>query len=420
MPNAEQLVLVPVADLVPYCRNARSHSDEQVAQIAASIREFGFLNPVLMDGERGIIAGHGRIMAARKLGLEKVPCIEVSHLSDAQRRAYILADNKLALNAGWDPDLLKIELADLQAGDFDLSLTGFNVDEIGDLLNPPREELTDPDDAPPLAVGAAVSELGDVWLLGPHRVLCGSSSEERGTKFLSGCDLVLTDPPYCSGGFQESQRSSGSVGTTAAHKQIANDRLSTRGYQALMRSAVFEIDAPFFYVFTDWRMWTSLFDMAEAGGAGVRSMIVWNKGTPGMGRGWRAQHELILWAGRAAPKYDKHMAGLGNVVTLSRQRNELHTTQKPVELLETLLKGAPWVETVADPFLGSGSTLIACEKNGLACKGVELDPLYVDTIATRWQNFCGGVATLEETGETFAEVMARRRPDQQVKVTAAA
>ena len=239
-------------------------------------------------------------------------------------------------------------------------------------------------------------------------MLCGSSSTDEGTKFFGRCDLVLTDPPYCSGGFQESDRSGGSVGTSGKHKRIVNDRLSTRGYQALMRAAIFSIDAPFFYVFTDWRMWTSLFDVAEAAGAGVRSMVVWNKQTPGMGLGWRAQHELVMWAGRKQPKYDKHWGGLGNVISLNRQPNILHTTQKPVELLEKLLEGAPWVETVGDPFLGSGPTMIACEKHGISCKGGELDAAYVDVAVKRWQEFVGKDATLDGDGRTFSEVAAAR------------
>ncbi len=397
---ADKVERKPIASLIPYARNARTHSDEQVAQIAASIREWGWTVPVLVDDDGGIIAGHCRVLAADKLGLADVPCMTATDWTDAQKRAYALADNRLSLSAGWDDDLLALELKGLAEWGFDLPLTGFNETEIAEFMADRSAGLTDPDDVPETP-DDPVTVLGDTWRLGRHSIWCGSSSTDSAAKFFGRRDLVLTDPPYCSGGFQESGKSAGSVGTSGKHKQIVNDRLSTRGYQALMTRAIFTIDAPFFYTFTDWRMWLSLFDVSEAGGAGVRSMIVWNKQTPGMGRGWRAQHELIMWSGRKVAKYDKHMGGLGNVISLSRQPNILHTTQKPVELLETLLDGAPWVETVADPFLGSGSTLIACEKRGISCKGAELDPAYVDVAVKRWQEFTGETATLESTGEPF-------------------
>ena len=396
-----------VESLIPYARNSRTHSEAQVAKIAASIKEFGFLNPIITDGQNGIVAGHGRVLAAQKLGLATLPVIEAGHLTEAQKRAYIIADNRLALDAGWDNDLLKIELQDLQADGFDLALTGFEIGEIEGFLAEPTEGLTDPDEIPEPPADP-VTVLGDVWLLGRHRLMCGSSTDADALAHLSGCDLVCTDPPYCSGGFQESGKSSGSVGTSAKHKQIANDRLSTRGYQSLIKSAIFALDAPFFYVFTDWRMWTYLYDIAEGSGAGVRSMITWNKGTPGMGLGWRSQHELVLWGCRKQPPYTRGFPGLGNVISLSRQRNELHTTQKPVELMRTLLQGAPFARLIAEPFAGSGSTLIACEEEGRECRAVELDRAYVDVIVKRWQDFTGEQATLEGDGRTFAELEAER------------
>ena len=185
------------------------------------------------------------------------------------------------------------------------------------------------------------------------------------------------DPPYCSGGFQEAGRASGSVGTDAAHKQIANDRLSTRGYQALLKQAFTHPGAPFLYAFTDWRMWVWLFDIAESCGFGVRSMIVWDKGTPGMGRGWRAQHELILWACKATPPYDKYASGVGNVIGDKRTGNHHHTTEKPATLVGSLLANSPFVRTVYDPFLGSGTTIVAAEQERRTGYGLELDAPYV-------------------------------------------
>jgi DNA modification methylase len=352
-----------------------------------------------------IIAGHCRVLAARQLGFAEGPVMVAEGWSEAQKRAYVLADNQLALNSAWDVDLLSTEFRGLKEAGFDVGLAGFTgIDAL--LAGTMKDGKTDPDAAGELPE-FPVSRVGDIWELGEHRVRCGSSTDAGAQEFMGSPDLVLTDPPYCSGGFQEAGRAAGSVGRRYNPKHVANDRLSTRGYQSLMKSAVFAINSPFIYVFTDWRMWISLFDMAEAAGAGVRSMIVWNKGTPGMGRGWRSQHEIILWACRAMPPYDKHMGGLGNVVTLKREAHTLHTTQKPVELIETLLEGAPWARHVADPFLGSGSTLIACDKNGRACRGTELDPSYVDVTIKRWQDFTGGVARLE-SGATFAEMRTER------------
>jgi len=397
-----------VASLIPYARNARTHSEAQVAQIAASIREWGWTNPVLIDEAGGIIAGHGRVMAARKLKIEDVPCIVASGWTDAQKRAYVLADNQLAANAGWDMDLLRVEIGELSVGGFDVGLIGFDADWLNDLMDTTDAGgLTDPDDVPEVSQ-FAVSATGDVWRLGRHTLLCGNSTEANAIALLSGADLVCTDPPYCSGGFQEADKSIGSVGTSRNHKHVANDRLSTRGYQALMKSAIFSLDASFFYVFTDWRMWTSLFDLAEGSGAGVRSMITWNKGTPGMGLGWRSQHELVLWGCRRSPPYVKGFPGIGNVISLSRQKNELHTTQKPVELMQTLLQGAPFARVISEPFAGSGTTLMACEIEGRDCRAVELDGAYCDVIIKRWQAFTGKEATLEATGQTFAELTEAR------------
>lgn len=419
--------LVPLDDLQPYDRNARAHPPEQVEQIKDLIREFGFTNPILADLDDGgtIAAGHGRRLAllslfedgetvklpnGRDLPEGFAPVIDCSGWSIEQRRAYTLADNKVGENGGWLDEILAVELSSLLDEAPEVKrFTGFTDKEIRKLTAALTGGLGGQaaNDAPP-APDAPVSRVGDVWQLGPHRVMCGSSSETRGNEFLSGVDLVLTDPPYCSGGFQESDRFIGSVGTNRDHKAIANDRLSTRGYQALMRSAVYQIDAPFFYVFTDWRMWSSLFDISESAGASVRSMIVWNKGTPGMGVGWRAQHELVMWSARLKPEYNPGDSGKGNVITLPRQRNDLHTTQKPIEIIDELLDGAEWCKTVADPFLGSGTTLIACEKRGIPCRGIELDPAYVDVIVERWQGFTGKIATLDGDGRTFSEVKAER------------
>ena len=221
---------------------------------------------------------------------------------------------------------------------------------------------------------------GQLWSIGKHRLLCGeSTSPEDVAKLLDGAkiDALVTDPPYCSGGFQESGRSAGSIGSDAKIKaSIANDRLSSRGYMALLKAALGLSGASMAYIFTDWRMWVNLFDVAESSGYGVRNMIVWNKGTPGMGMGWRSQHEIVMFAARDMVKFDNHKA-VGNVITLDRTGNPLHPTQKPVELIETLLQVADMAATVYDPFLGSGTVLAAAQTQGRTCYALEIEPKYV-------------------------------------------
>jgi len=396
---------VPVTALRPYEGNARTHSPDQVAQLAAAIQAFGWTNPILVDEDSNIIAGHGRLAAALEVGLLEVPIIRLVGLTAQQKRALALADNKLALNAGWDEKLLVAELQGL--GDLQ-PLVGFSDEELLRLFNGGNSGLTDPDEVPD-APAVPVTQPGDVWRLGRHRLGCGDATlQEHVARIVDGLsiDLLLTDPPYCSGGFQESGRAGGSVGTNATHKQIANDRLSSRGYQALLKTAFSHFGAPYLYAFTDWRMWVWLFDVAESSGYGVRSMICWDKGTPGMGRGWRSQHELILWAAKAAPPFDKHASGQGNVLRCKRTGNKHHTTEKPVEIVASLLATAPFAQTVADPFVGSGTTIIACEQVGRTAVGMEMDAAYVDVCITRWQNFTGEQATLD--GRAFADVAAER------------
>lgn len=434
---APKIVLRKAAELRADPRNARTHDARQVAAIAASLLQFGFTNPVLVDGDDklDIAAGHGRVLGALQVYADggtlrfpngdalpagTVPTLDVSGWTPEQRRAYLLADNQLALLAGWDETLLREELDALAGVDFTMDAIGFDSSALDALAasspTVPNGEAVAAGTIRPDADLDAIPEepenpttiRGDVWCLGNHLVGCLDSTTDAARELYGQVDLVATDPPYCSGGFQESGKSAGSVGVRNEVKKVVNDRLSTRGYQALMKAAVFAIDAQFFYVFTDWRMWSYLFDLAEGSGAGVRSMIVWNKGHPGMGRGWRAQHELILWGCRAAPPYEDGFGGLGNVRTMGRQSNDLHTTQKPVELMRELIRNTPFAQVVADPFGGSGTTLIACEAEGVMCRTTELDPAYVDTIVRRWEEVTGSQATHRESGKTFAEVAAER------------
>ena len=384
----------PIADVRPYAGNPRKIPKRAVDAVAASIEQYGFRQPIVVDTEGVVIAGHTRLHAAQKLGLESVP-VHVADLTPEQARAYRLADNRTNEFAAWDDETLAQELATLSATlDTDLAalsaMTAFDTRELDRLLGPPPGQ-TDPDDVPENA--DPVTQPGDVWLLGQHRLMCGdSTSAEDVVHLLDGTkpDCILTDPPYSSGGFQESGKSAGSKGSGAAYRPIENDRRSTRGYMALMKQ-VLRATSPVsvVYVFTDWRMWIHTFDVAESSGYGVRSMIVWDKGTPGMGMGWRAQHELILCGTRENGLWKKHQGAQGNVIAMPRIANELHATQKPVQLLMTMLKATPFAGTVYDPFFGSGSAMIAAERVGRTCFGMELDPFYVDIAVARWAAYTG-------------------------------
>jgi DNA modification methylase len=418
--NDPQIEMMAVADLVPYARNSRTHDDAQVAQIAASIREFGFTNPVLIDAQGGIIAGHGRVLAARKLKLEQVPCIMLDHLTETQRRAYVIADNKLALNSGWDEELLKLELDELKLEGFDLELTGFSLDEI-DALDPEVIEpgLTD-EDAVPEVQAEPISKLGDVWVLGKHRVCCGDSTSVDAFDVLmdgqSG-DAVFTDPPYgmtYGGGRRAGAKPKNreKFGTLANFGVIKGDDLRGDDLTALVRDALLSAktsckDGAAFYVCFPWRTYSEF----EAGlieiGLEPSACIVWDKKYIGLGNAnYRPQHEFIFYVKGGAWHGDKAQS---DVWSMSRAAGAdyVHPTQKPVELVERALGNSSKAgDIVVDCFGGSGSTLIACEKTGRHARLMELDPKYVDVIVRRWQDFTGKQATHAATGATFAEVEA--------------
>ena len=381
-----------VEDLIPYARNSRTHSDAQVAQIAASVREFGWTNPVLVDGENGIIAGHGRILAARKLGMDEVPCIELAGLSDTQRRAYIIADNKLALNAGWDDELLAIEFAELADAGFDNLLTGFTQDEI-DALTPEQipEGLTD-EDAVPEVQAEPVSKLGDVWVLGKHRVMCGDSTSIDAVETLTQgqkVDMVFTDPPY-----------------GVDYKGIKNDDRS--GLEDLLRSAFGNFLAAAksgasIYVFHSDRC-ADIFHKVFREFFHFSSMIIWAKNSLTLSQtDYQSMHEPCLYGwmdnGKHAWHSDRKQT---SVWRFDKERVEGHTTPKPVELVaKAINNSSKGGDAVIDLFGGSGSTLIACEKTGRHARLMELDPKYVDVIVRRWQEFTGRDAIHEQSGGTF-------------------
>lgn len=393
-----------VASLVPYARNARTHSDEQVAQIAARIREWGWTTPVLVDEGGSIIAGHGRVMAARKLGLADVPVMVAAGWSEAQRRAYVLADNKLALNAGWDTDLLKVELGELQAGGFELGLTGFSGDELAALLAEASPGLTDPDETPePPAEPVAV--LGDVWVLGRHRIVCGDCTDPLVVdKALNGVrpHLMVTDPPY---GVEYDPGWRG--GTARTGKVLNDDRADWRDAYALFPGDVAYVWHASLYghVFAE-----SLI----ASGFELRSQIIWAKPRLQLSRGhYHWQHEPCFYVVRkgAAGHWagDRKQTTLWQIDHKEDQAKTQHGTQKPVECMKRPIENnsSPG-QAVYEPFSGSGTTIIAAEMTGRACHAIELNPAYVDVAVKRWQDFTGQQATLEETGQTFSELAAAR------------
>ena len=383
---------IPVSQLIPFARNSRTHDEAQVAQIAGSIREFGFTNPVLIDSKNGIIAGHGRVLAARKLDLEKVPCIRLEHLSDAQKRAYIIADNKLALNAGWDNNLLSLEFKDLKDLDFDLSLTGFLPDEINALLAPEQVEgLTDEDAVPDVPIDP-VTKLGDVWILGNHRLMCGdSTSIDAVEKLMDGqkADMVFTDPPYGIN-MQRSGRIKGDASMDEAESIIAD---------AISVASVVSKQGASWYFWVGFRAY-AFTDAEVSKHRKVSNCIVWKKPSIGMGKGgYRFQHELCVFAGEVESR------SVSDVWEFGRDGSGLHPTIKPVDLVSYgISNSSKRGDLILDLFGGSGSTLIACEKTGRINRSMELDLKYCDVIVQRWQEFTGKTAILESTGEPFIPV----------------
>jgi DNA modification methylase len=406
-----QIAWRPLGELIPYVRNPRSHSDAQVAQIAGSIREFGWTNPVLVDGANGIIAGHGRVLAARKLGLERVPVIELAHLSQAQKRAYVLADNQLALNAGWDEALLKLELADLSELGFDFGLIGFSDGELERLLAGETAGLTDDDDAPALPE-EPVSKPGDRWLLGEHRLLCGDATILADVeRVLVGqlADMVFTDPPY-----NVDYASSPKDKLRGKHRPILNDKLGS-GFEAFLQDAcanILTVTKGAAYVCMSSSELHTLQKAFAAAGGKWSTFVIWAKSTFTLGRAdYQRQYEPILYGWPQG--HDRYWCGArdqGDVWFFDKPaRNDLHPTMKPVALVERAIRNSSKTrDIILDPFAGSGSTLIACEKAGRQARLIELDPKYVDVTIRRWQEWTGKVAALEDDGRSFEEVAAGR------------
>lgn len=387
--------IISLSALVPNPKNPNEHPDDQVKLLADVIKAQGWRQPITVSKRSGfIVKGHGRLMAAYKAGFTEAPVDFQEYASEAQEWADLNADNRLAELAETNTEKLAELFRDIDLDEIPVELTGYNAEEFADIIAALDESLSEPeetknDDELPEEPREIVTRPGDVWQLGQHRVMCSDcTNEDNRAALFAGAtpEILLTDPPYCSGGFQESGRSSGSIGTRSKNGErpkIANDTLSTRGYQALIKSVLHALPCKVAYIFTDWRMWVYLFDLVESSGYGVKQMLCWDKKTMGLGMGWRAQHELVMFAHNTSPKWDL-TKGYGNVLQCSRSGNQLHPTQKPVELIEMLLDNTSWAKGVFDPFGGSGTTLMACEKQGQQCFAMELEPAFVDTIVQRY------------------------------------
>lgn len=383
---------VATGKLTPYARNSRTHSPQQVKQIAASIKEFGFTNPVLIDEANGIIAGHGRVMAAEHLQLTEVPCIRLEYLTETQKKAYVIADNKLALNAGWDEEMLNLELHDLHVAGFDVGMIGFEPDELSSLMGYDDKEVVE--DEVPEPPAEPITKPGDLWLLGEHRLLCGDSTvNDQIAKLMAGrtADLWLTDPPY-------NVNYEGSNGL-----KIDNDNMSDNDFRAFLKdafTAAFEAIKPgaSYYIFhadlEGYNFRGAVHDCRQK----VRQCLVWVKNTMVMGRqDYQWQHEPCLYGWKDGASHSWYSDRKQTTILKfdKPSRNGEHPTMKPVALISYLIGNSTAPQgLVLDTFLGSGTTLIAAEQLGRVCYGMELSPQYCDVIVKRWETLTGKKAVL--------------------------
>ncbi len=398
---ADKIEQWPTAKLLPYARNARTHSDDQVAQIAASIAEFGFTNPILAGSDGIIVAGHGRLAAAQKLGLDVVPVVVLDHLSATQRRALVIADNRIAENAGWDDAMLRIEIAALQDDDFDVSLTGFDADALAELMagDEPDNDGQSDEDAVPEVGETPISRPGDVWIMGSHRLLCGDSTVAESYDVLlqgSPVDMVFTDPPY-----NVNYANSAKDKMRGKDRAILNDNLGDGFYDFLLAALTQMVThcRGGIYVAMSSSELDVLQSAFRAAGGKWSTFIIWAKNTFTLGRAdYQRQYEPILYGWPEGAQ--RHWCGdrdQGDVWNIKKpQKNDLHPTMKPVELVERAIRNSSRPgNVVLDPFGGSGTTLIAAEKSGRVARLIELDPKYVDVIVRRWEDFTGKQAIRE-------------------------
>ena len=397
-----EIIKKPIDSLIPYAKNARVHDEAQIAQIAGSIKEFGFNNPVLIDKDNGIIAGHGRVMAARKLGLTEVPTILLDHLNETQRKAYILADNRIAINSTWDNEMLSLELSDIK-DDINLAMLGFNVDELDALLNPTEltEGLTD-EDAVPDVPNEPTTKLGDIYQLGNHRLMCGdSTSIDAVDKLMPDnqvANMCFTDPPYLMD-FTGGIHADGSKSFNASHGAIKNDKMSKEEGNNFLDSInsmiQIKVDGAFYISF--YRLGIdNYYSSLNRTGLKPRSLIIWDKGNHTLSNSdYMSMYEPIFYGWVNNHKFYGGNNGMDIWKIKRTAKNELHPTMKPVELVEkAVLDGSAVNGVVLDLFGGSGTTLIACEKHNRHARLMELDPKYCDVIIKRWEDFTGKKAEL--------------------------
>ena len=402
----------PTEILVPYARNARTHSEEQVAQIAASIVEFGFTNPILAGSDGVIVAGHGRLAAAQKLGLDTVPVVVLDHLTPTQRRALIIADNRIAENAGWDDAMLRNELQSLQEDGFNLDITGFDADALAEIMA--GEETTvdgqTDDDAVPEVSATTISRPGDVWELGNHRLVCGDATDPKSYELLMAdaqADMVFTDPPY-----NVDYANSAKDKMRGKDRPILNDNLGDGFYDFLLAALtpMLERCAGATYIAMSSSELDTLQQAFRAAGGKWSTFIIWAKNTFTLGRAdYQRQYEPILYGWPEGQ--NRHWCGdrdQGDVWNIKKpQKNDLHPTMKPVELVERAIRNSSRPgDIVLDPFGGSGTTLIAAEKTGRIGWLIELDPKYVDVIVRRWQDWSGQEAYREADAVKFNDLAA--------------
>ena len=411
------VMAMPTASLVPYAANARTHSDAQVAQIAASIAEFGFVNPVLLDASGVLVAGHGRVLAAKRLGLASVPAIRLAHLTEAQARALRLADNQIALNSGWDEALLAAELARIRDDGFDLASLGFDAASLDALLAGVATDagdggaLGDEDAEAPEPPAYPITRPGDLWLLGEHRLLCGDATSARDVaRLLDGKKphLMATDPPY-GVEYDPTWRNTAGVSDTARTGRVLND------HRADWREAWALFPGDVAYVWHAGRHTRTVVESLEAAGFTIRSQIIWAKSRLVLGRGdYHWQHEPCFYAVREGKT--GHWQGARDQTTLWSIANggdedaaTVHSTQKPVECMRRpMINNSEAGQAIYEPFSGSGTTIIAAETTGRACLAMEISPAYCDVAILRWQQFTGRAAVCEASGGAFNEIAAAR------------
>jgi DNA modification methylase len=423
----------PVRELRFYPNNARTHSKKQIRQIANSIAKFGFCNPILIDDAKQIIAGHGRVEAAKLLGIDAVPTCQLSHLSDADKRAYILADNKLAEKAGWDKELLAIELQGLIELDVDIELTGFDMAEIDLILEEGREARGEPsgpeDQVPEPSPLPAVTQTGDLWLLGSHRLLCGDARDKAAyDRLLEGAkaEFVFTDPPYN----VEIDGHVCGLGRVR-HRDFAMGcgEMSEAEFTAFLKTvfallAENSIEGSIHQICMDWRHSWEMLNAGRAIYSELKNLCVWNKTNAGMGSFYRSKHELVfVWkSGTAAHinnfelgQHGRHRSNVWDYAGVNSMRSgrleelAMHPTVKPTALVADAIKDCSRRGgLVLDPFCGSGTTLIAAERTGRKAHALEIDPTYVDVAVRRWQAYTGKSAILAGSGETFEAVEEQR------------